>query len=137
MYDLDEATEKEIKSLCDKIIGGREIIEKKFSNMMNDFFDESWNNFIEYLENDSEINLSLCIKRRVDTLMEGLLSGDTKYLKDYKIISEYDFGRLKRIRLAIWESAGGEIADSTIDALTKENEELKKQLKNERRYRNY
>jgi|GEM_PF-4688323 hypothetical protein len=129
MSELNEQTVKEIDDMCSSLEKGKESIEKRFKSILEEFINDSWNNFDDYLQNYSRYEYERMVRRDVDETIEGLLSGDTKWLKMQNIISEHTWEKVQKIRLAIWETAGGEIANSIIFSLKEEVEDLKKKLK--------
>lgn len=133
----EEEYKKEIEKLCEHIVGDKVLLSNQYKKMMDEYFDQAVENFFDYLDNSSPWDIKRWIRDRVHAVIESLLSGDSSYLKDNLIISQYSFGKLQKVRIAIWESAGGEIANSAIAVLQKENDSLREELKYERKRRDY
>jgi hypothetical protein len=127
MTELNETVRTEIDDMFSSLEKSKNSIEKQFKNLLEDFISQSWNNFDYYLTTDARYNYESWIRKTCNDIVESLLSGETEWLKDQRIISEYGWEKLRKIRLKIWKEAGGEIANSTIAALLKENEELKRE----------
>lgn len=132
MTELNENIKNELNDLFSSMEKSSSDIEKKFKSLLEDFIQQSWNNFDEYLQNDARYGYERWIRQTCNEIIEGLLSGETKWLKNQNIISEYNWEKIQKIRLKIWETAGGEIANSTIKALQDEVERLKKDVKHYR-----
>ncbi len=129
MTELNEQISKELDDMVKSLEYGKELFRDKFKDLFEEFVRESYENFYSIIEGDTRYNFDRWIRETCDDIIMGLLSGDTQWLKQKAIISEYSWDKIQKIRLAIWEAAGGEIANSTIHALQKEVEELKKDNK--------
>lgn len=136
MVELNEEIVFQIDDLFSSMEKSKSGIEKKFKCLLQEFVEESWNNFDDYLTTDARYRYEHWIRQTCDEIIESLLSGETRWLKDQHIISEYTWEKLQKVRLKIWETAGGEIANCTINALQKEIEYLKEQNKRLSDYRN-
>lgn len=137
MTQLNESIKKEINDMCLSLDKSKDLLNKKFKSIMEEFVNTSIDNFFYYLETDLEYGVDQWIRQTCDDIIVGLLSGDTKWLKHQNIISEYDWPKIDSVRQAIWKSAGGEIANSTIAALNKRVEQLEKDIKFYREMRSY
>ena len=124
----------EIDVMFTALENAKDSLSDKINGILTEFTDTALENFHYSIENNERWNLNQWVKQAVKDTVNGLLSGDTKYLKYTAIISEYSWDQLQAIRIACWNAAGGEMANSLVSALQKENEELKKTLQQERDY---
>ena len=137
MTKLNPEISKELESMVDSLESAKDELRTKFNNIFNEFTSAAFDNFYSIIESDTRYNFSYWVRKTCDEIIEGLISGDLKYIAHANLISDYDWEKLRKMRLAIWETAGGEIANSTIASLLKENEVLKKELqylRSDRRY---
>ena len=119
---------QEVDTMISALESAKTELEKKFKNVLGDYIDKAFEDFYNVIEWDTRYNFNAWISRVCNDIIEGLLAGDTKWLKHTRVISEYSWDRLQAVRIACWNAAGGEVANSLIAALVKENEELKKKL---------
>lgn len=132
----NEQISKEICTMIQSLEDAKEEIKKKYISILEDFNHEAFERFDYHIESGMQYGYERWIRQTCDEIVEGLLSGDTRWLKHQNIISEYSWDKLKMIRLAILKSSGGEIENCTIKSQQEEIEKLKKDLEFERKMRN-
>ena len=137
MTKLNPEISKELESMVDSLESAKDELRTKFNNIFNEFTSAAFDNFYSIIESDTRYNFSYWVRKTCDEIIEGLISGDLKYIAHANLISDYDWEKLRKMRLAIWETAGGEIANATIASLLKENEALKKEVELLRSYHRY
>ena len=131
MIELKPEIVKEVEDMVSSLESSKDYLHKKFTSIFEDFIEKAFYDFYYVIESDTKYNFESWIRRTCDEIVEGLIAGDMKYIKHARLVSDYDWEKLRKMRLAIWKEAGAEIANSTISILLKENEELKKRLENE------
>jgi hypothetical protein len=94
------------------------------------FRDKLWSDIDTFLLSDTESNLHLSMSRMVEGTVQALLSGEQWALNRYPLTKFHDG---IKIRKAIAEHIGDEIARLRITELESEIVELKKRLEWERR----
>jgi hypothetical protein len=104
-------------------------LEKKFKSIHDEFIDEAFQNFHNEIEDNQRYIFERWIRQTCNSIIEGLLAGDTKWLKQQSIISEYHWDEIKKIRMAILKANGGEIENVVILSQQREIETLKERLK--------
>lgn len=129
MTELNPEITKEIDHIFLSLEKSKTEIEKQFKSLLEDFTQEAWNNFDYYIESDARYNFDRWIRQTCNEIIEGLLSGDTRWLKQQAIISEYSWEKIQKIRLAIWNAAHEGITESMIHVHEKEVIELKNRIK--------
>lgn len=132
--EVSENIKNEIDVMISSLESARDEMQKKFKSIFDEYVSESFDRFYNCIECDTRYNFDRWIRQTCDEIIEGLLAGDTKWLKHQNIISEYNWEKLNKVRIAIWEANGGEIANSLIAVQKNEIEELSKQIKVLREY---
>jgi hypothetical protein len=135
MTEINESIRNEIDDMCKSLESAKEQFDLKFKNLFEDYLDQAFRNFYDTIEFDTRYNFERWIRNTADEIIIGLLAGETKWLKHQNIISDYDWIKIQQVRMAILKANGDEIANSTINALLKENAELKRENENLRKYR--
>ncbi len=133
--EANEKRKSEIDLLCESFVKSRSEIEEKFKSLIEDLLDKSWMNFYSFLEDDSAYCIDRWIRERADSIVQGILNGETKWLKDQKIISEYTWDRIHLIRMAVLESCGDDITKKLINDLKETIDDQKKEIQQLRNYR--
>jgi hypothetical protein len=112
--ELSEETTREVKHIQESLVSARDTIEKKLRSVLDEFINETMVNFSNTVECDLNYNFTRWIRREVDKLMHGLLSGNMAYLKYSAIVSDYSFDKLQMIRKAIYDAAKDDILESAL-----------------------
>lgn len=99
-------------------------------SFVGEFRDKLWSDITDFLLSDTESNLHMAVARMVKGTVEALLTGEEWALRRYPLAAEYD---ADKIRKAIAEHVGDEVARLRIEALEKEIEDLKQRLEWSRR----
>ena len=120
---------KEIDDMFDCIEGAKNELAKKFTSLMEEFTDTALQRFQDNIECNERYNYDRWIRDTCNSIVEGLLSGDTKWLREQRIISEYSWEKLQDVRMAILKASGVEIEASVIKSQQEEIERLKKDVK--------
>ena len=117
--ELTVNTQKEINKLNEILINSRDDLTKRFTNLFEDLIDTAARSFESYIESEATWAIENHIKTNVNSIVEGLLAGETKYLAYQQIISDYNWEHVHKIRMAIWEAAGQDIEACIINKLKK------------------
>lgn len=120
---------KEIEDMFNCIEGAKNELAKKFTSLMEEFTDTALQRFQDNIECNERYNYDRWIRDTCNSIVEGLLAGDTKWLKQQRIISEYTWEKLDAVRIAILKANGPEIENSVIKSQQEEIERLKKDVK--------
>lgn len=134
MTEISENIVQEVDSMVKALESAKQDFHKKFKDIFDDYVDAAFTNFYNTIECDTRYSFERWIRQTCDEIIMGLLAGNTRWLKEQSIISEYSWEKLIKVRLAILKANGGEIENSTINSLQKEIEELKRENKNLRQY---
>lgn len=126
MSDIPETVKNEIEIMVSALEQGKETISKKMKSILEEFTNEALENFDYYIEMEERYRYERWIRQTCDEIVSGLLAGDTRWLKNQNIISEYNWQKVQKIRLEILKSSGEEIKDCFINGLQEEIEQLKK-----------
>lgn len=102
--------------------------------LMKEFFDNSFealhDNLEEYLQYEQAERLTWFIKNRANGIIEGMLRGEEKTIREYLDIEGYD---REKILKAISDCCADEIKDALIEKQAKEIISLRERIE----YRNY
>lgn len=126
--ELPEEVTKEIDAMVSALEAGKETTRKKMKEVLDDYIYEALERFDIYIEDGERYRYQRWIIQTCDSIIEGLLSGDTKWLKQQSIIGEYHWDKVMKIRLAILKANKEEIENSFIRGLQQEIESLQSSL---------
>ncbi|HLX55331.1 MAG TPA: hypothetical protein VKR58_15410 [Aquella sp.] len=129
MIELKPEITKELNDMVNSLESAKEELNAKFNSVLEEYTSKAFENFYNIIEYDTRYNFERWIRSTCDNIIEGLLAGDMKYVEHANLFSDYDWEKLRKMRIAIWEVAGGELANATIASLLRENEKLKEEVK--------
>ena len=102
----------------------------QFKPLLDKFVDQFrervWDDFATFLMADTEGNLHIQIRQRVDRAIEALLTGNPNYISQFVMPEHGSFG--EQIREAVARAIPVELQDRRIKDLEAENERLRKSL---------
>lgn len=143
MIDLVKEAEYEKKAeqypnLGANYFAARDIAEKfmekfeaeQFKPLIDKFVDQFrervWDDFAAFLLSDTEGNLHIQIRQRVDRAIEALLTGNANYIAQFVMPEHSSFG--EQIREAVANVIPAELQDQRIKDLESENKRLRESL---------
>jgi hypothetical protein len=102
-----------------------EFFESLLKDFESQFADRLWNAVQDSLISDTESNIQNHVWRAVDTIVQGLLSGETWIMSKYVLGERYD---CEKVRATVARYVPAELQDKRIAELEKEIQGLRKRL---------
>lgn len=103
---------------------------EQFKPLLEKFVDQFrervWDDFATFLMSDTEGNLHIQIRQRVDRAIESLLAGNPNYIAQFVMPEHSSFG--EQIRKAVAKAIPVELQDRRIKDLEEENKRLRESL---------
>ncbi len=108
-----------------------EHLSKSFKKLTDSAHEAMHDYVMNMMESDTKFNFADMVRRRVNDIMKGLLSGGWQEAVAKKWLDGYDF---EKFRLNVYLAHTETIHNKLIDELVKENKSLKESLEFARRY---
>lgn len=125
---LKEPTDKTLESMESVIEKSLDGMRPKVEKFLDDVRGNLWGDFESYLIADNMENIRLAISRECQTIIEAFLCGDIEILKQTMILSDYTYGRLHEVRMAIFKVCGDDLQKSIVEELEDKINRLKKDV---------
>ena len=125
---LKEPTDKMLETMESTLSKSFDDLVPQVDKFIDNVRDKIWSDFENFLIADNLENIKLALSRECKTIIEGFLCGDEELLKETGILSDYSYGRLHEVRLAIFKACGSELQKIIINKLEAQVAALQKDV---------